>query len=102
MSNYDHMLNIFYLLKHFKQPTRQAYKSTNKNSLSEVRDWTCLLMDPSQVHYRQATMGTPKPPNVLNETSSLDSQECQILLFQTFHKVSLNSTMNTKLPTTHI
>ena len=27
------------------------------NSLSEARDWTCILMDPSHVHYRWAIMG---------------------------------------------
>ena len=29
------------------------------NPLSEIRDWTCVLMDTSQAHYCWATMGTP-------------------------------------------
>ena len=29
------------------------------NSLSEARDWTCILMDGSQIHFRWAMTGTP-------------------------------------------
>ena len=29
------------------------------NPLSEVKDWTCALMDISLVHYHWATVGTP-------------------------------------------
>ena len=39
------------------------------NPLSEARDWTCVLMETSLVHYCWATMGTPhfycfKPPRL--------------------------------------
>ena len=30
------------------------------NPLSEARDWTCILMDPSQICFRWATMETPQ------------------------------------------
>ena len=30
------------------------------NLLSEARDWTCILMDTSQVRYHWATTGTPR------------------------------------------
>ena len=30
------------------------------NTLSKARDWTCILMDTSQVHYHWATAGTPQ------------------------------------------
>ena len=31
MSNHGQIMNIFYFLKHFKQPARQAYEAINKN-----------------------------------------------------------------------
>ena len=34
------------------------------NPLSEARDWTCILMDTSQVHYRWATVGTPREETI--------------------------------------
>ena len=33
------------------------------NLLSEARNWTHILMDPNQVRYCWAMMGTPLPPN---------------------------------------
>ena len=30
------------------------------NPLIQVRDWTCILRDNSQIHYRRATTGTPR------------------------------------------
>ena len=32
------------------------------NPLSKARDWNCILMDTSRVHYRWATMGTLPAP----------------------------------------
>ena len=35
------------------------------NLLSEARDWTCVLMDTSQIQFHWATMGTPRD-SILN------------------------------------
>ena len=32
------------------------------NLLSRARDWTCILVDTSRVHYHRATMGIPPSP----------------------------------------
>ena len=46
------------------------------NPLSEARDWTGVLMDPSQIHFCWATMGTPQALVFQrNEESPSDEQE---------------------------
>ena len=42
------------------QPTSQLRQHRIPDPLSEARDGTCILMDPSQVHFCCATAGTPQ------------------------------------------
>ena len=42
--------------------TPQLTATWTLNPLSEARDWICILMDTSQIHFRWATMGIPIKP----------------------------------------
>ena len=44
------------------------------NPLSKARNWTCVLMDTSQVHYHWATAATPEWPK-FNSQHSLSSSK---------------------------
>ena len=41
------------------RPTPHSGQHWILNTLSEARDWTCILMNTSQIHFCWATMGTP-------------------------------------------
>ena len=43
-------------------PTLHLQQLWILNPVSEVRDWTHIIMDTSQVHYHWATVGTPTGP----------------------------------------
>ena len=40
-------------------PTPQLMQCWILNPVSKARDWTCVLMDPSQIHFFWAMTGTP-------------------------------------------
>ena len=40
--------------------TSVTFTTANGNVLTEARDWTCIFMDTSQVHYGWATRGIPQ------------------------------------------
>ena len=44
------------------------------NPLSEARDWTCVLMDPSQIHFCCATTGTPDKTDFKTKTMKKDKE----------------------------
>ena len=49
-------------LSHICDPYHNSWQCQILNPLNDARDQTCVLMDPSQIHFCCATMGTP--PNV--------------------------------------
>ena len=63
------------------------------NPLSEARDWTCILMDSSWVHYCWAMMGTPKIPETLYPLNNSSSPLPSALVITGLLSVSINFTI---------
>ena len=52
------------------------------NPLSESRDWTCILMDTSQIGFRWATMGTPVLIEMIHQSKNIVSSWKKLSLEQ--------------------
>ena len=53
-------------IRYSYQPTPQPRQHWILNPLSEARNWTCVLMDASQIRFCWATMGTPELAYLFN------------------------------------
>ena len=65
---------------HISEPHLSSWQRQILNPLSNARDWTCIIMVPSWIHFRWAMTGTPNP-RILNG------------IFKYGHREALNTLM---------
>ena len=58
-------------LSHICNLHHSSWQHQILNLLSKVRDWTCVLMDTSQIHFSWARTGTPNHYHLLNVSKSV-------------------------------